>query len=148
MTNSSHPLLSCADGVATKGNDICLLIGRVLIALVFLMTVTTGGPAAAYLKSLNYPAPDAMSTLAHIVEWITVISLILGVGTRYGALLGLVFVVIALLTAHLYWQFPQAAQTLQYVFLSKDLAIAGGLLLLFVSGGGRFSVDATLAGKS
>ena len=60
-------------------------------------------------------------TLAHIVEWIIVISLILGIGTRYGALLGFVFVVIALVTAHLYWQFPAAAQTLQYVFLSKDL---------------------------
>jgi putative oxidoreductase len=146
-TRSSHPLLSCTDGVATGMADLWLLIGRVLIALVFLMTVWTGGPAAGYLKSLNYPAPDAMSVLAHVVEWIVVISLILGIGARYGALLGLAFVVIALLTAHLYWQYPQAAQTLQYVFLSKDLAIAGGLLVLFVTGGGRISVDAMLAGK-
>ena len=58
-----------------------------------------------------------------------------------------VFVVIALVTAHLYWQFPAAAQTLQYVFLSKDLAIAGGALVLFVAGGGRISVDNMLAGK-
>lgn len=147
MANSSHRLLSCTDGIATSMGDVLLLVGRILIALVFLMTVTTGGPAAAYLKSINYPSPDAMSTLAHIVEWIAVISLILGVGTRYGALLGFVFVVIALVTAHLYWQFPAAAQTLQYVFLSKDLAIAGGLLVLFVSGGGRISVDNMLAGK-
>jgi len=148
MARSSHPALSYIDGLAKRGSDITLLVGRVLIALVFLMTVSTGGPAAAYLKSLNYPAPDAMATLAHIVEWITVISLILGIGTRYGALLGFVFVVIALLTAHLYWQFPAAAQTLQYVFLSKDLAIAGGLLVLFVSGGGRISIDAMLMSKS
>jgi putative oxidoreductase len=127
--------------------DILLLVARVLIAVLFLMTVTTGGPAAAYLKSLNYPAPDAMSTLAHIIEWIVVVTLVLGVATRYGALLGLVFVVIALLTAHLYWQFPAAAQGLQYVFLSKDIAIAGGLLGLFVTGGGRFSVDNMLADK-
>ena len=145
--NSSHPLLSCTDGIATGLADVLLLIGRIAIAAVFLMTVTTGGPAAAYLKSLNYPAPDFMSVLAHIVEWIVVVTLILGVATRYGALLGLAFVVIALLTAHLYWQFPQAAQTLQYVFLSKDIAIAGGLLVLFVTGAGRLSVDKMLAGK-
>ena len=145
-TRSSHPLLSCTDGIATGMGDLWLLIGRVLIALVFLMTVWTGGPAAAYLKSLNYPAPDAMSVLAHVVEWIVVISLILGIGARYGALLGLAFVVIAFLTAHLYWQYPAAAQTLQYVFLSKDLAIAGGLLVLFVTGAGRYSVDNALAG--
>ncbi len=146
-TQSSHPLLSCTDGIATGMSDTLLLIGRVLIALVFLMTVSTGGPAAAYLKSLNYPAPDFMSLLAHVVEWIVVVSLILGIGTRYGALLGFAFVVIAFVTAHRYWEFPQAAQNLQYVFLSKDFAIAGGLLALFVTGGGRFSVDNMLAGK-
>ena len=145
---SSHPLLSCTDGIATGMSDTLLLVGRLLIAAVFLMTVWTGGPAAAYLKSLNYPAPEFMSTLAHIVEWIVVVSLVLGIGTRYGALLGLLFVVIAFVTAHRYWQFPQAAQTLQYVFLSKDLAIAGGLLVLFVTGGGRFTVDNMLASKS
>ena len=63
------------------------------------------------------------------------------------ALLAFAFVVIALVTAHLYWQFPAAAQTLQYAFLSKDLSIAGGTLALFVAGGGRFSVEHMLAGK-
>lgn len=145
---SSHPLLSCTDWVATGMGDLLLLIGRIALAAVFLMTVTTGGPAAAYLKSLNYPSPDFMSTLAHIVEWIVVVTLIFGIATRYGALLGIAFVVIAMLTAHLYWQFPQAAQNLQYIFLSKDIAIAGGLLVLFVSGGGRFSIDNALASKS
>jgi len=143
---SSHPLLSCADGVATGMSDGLLLIGRVLLAAVFLMTVWTGGPSTDYLKSLNYIVPDYMSMLAHVVEWIIVVSLILGIGTRYGALLALAFVVIAFLTAHLYWEFPQAAQTLQYVFLSKDLAIAGGAILLFVTGGGLFSVDEKLKG--
>jgi putative oxidoreductase len=121
--------------------DSWLLIGRLLIALVFLMTVWTGGPASAYLKSLNYPAPDLMSVVAHVVEWIVVVSLVLGVAARYGALLGLAFVVIAFVTAHRYWEFPAAAQNLQYAFLSKDLAIAGGLLVLFVTGAGRLSID-------
>jgi putative oxidoreductase len=148
MVNSSHPLLSCTDGIATGMGDVLLLAGRLLMAAVFLMTVTTGGPAPAYLQSLGYPAPGFMSTLAHVVEWVTIVSLVLGVGTRYGALLGLLFVLVAFATAHRYWEFPQAAQTLQYVFLSKDLAIAGGLVALFVTGGGRISVDNMLAGKS
>jgi putative oxidoreductase len=141
---SSHSLLSCADGVAVGMRDGFLLIGRLLLAALFLMTVWTGGPSADYLKSLNYMAPDSMSLLAHVVEWIIIVSLVLGIGTRYGALLALVFVVIAFVTAHLYWEYPQAAQTLQYVLLSKDIAIAGGALLLFVTGGGRFSVDEKL----
>jgi putative oxidoreductase len=145
VTRSSHPLLSHTDGIATGMVDVWLLIGRVLIALVFLMTVWTGGPAAGYLKSLNYPAPEFMSVLAHVVEWIVVLSLILGIGARYGALLGLAFVVIAFATAHRYWEFPETAQNLQYVFLSKDLAIAGGLLVLFVTGAGRLSIDSAIS---
>ena len=59
VTRSSHRLLSYTDRLATGAGDFWLLIGRVLIALVFLMTVGTGGPAASYLKSLNYPAPTS-----------------------------------------------------------------------------------------
>ena len=87
MTNSSHPLLSCTDGIATGMSDILLLIARVLMAAVFLMTVSTGGPNVAYLKSINFIAPEFMSPFAHIVEWIIIVTLVLGLGTRYGALL-------------------------------------------------------------
>jgi putative oxidoreductase len=143
---SSHPLLALTDGIATRAADPILLAGRVLLAVLFLMTVWSGGPSADYLKSLGYPAPAVMSTLAHVVEWIIVVSLLFGVGTRYGALLAIGFVVIAFATAHRYWEFPQAAQTMQYTLLSKDLAITGGLLLLFVTGAGRLSVDERLRG--
>lgn len=146
-TQSSHSLLSCTDGIATSMADILLLLGRWLIAAIFLMTVWTGGPSVAYLTSINFIAPDLMSPFAHVVEWIIVVTLVLGLATRYGALLAFAFVVIAFLTAHLYWQFPQAAQGLQYAFLSKDIAIAGGILVLFVAGGGRYSLDHRLSGK-
>jgi putative oxidoreductase len=141
---SSHPFLSYADGIATGMADPLLLVGRVLLAVLFLMTVWGGGPSADYLKSLGYPAPGVMSVLAHVIEWIIVVSLLFGVGTRYGALLAFVFVVIAFGTAHRYWEHPQAAQNLQYMLLAKDIAIAGGLLVLFVAGAGRFSVDERL----
>jgi putative oxidoreductase len=143
---SSHPLLSQTDVIATGLADLLLLLGRWLIAAVFLMTVLTGGPNVAYLTSIKFIFPGFMSPFAHILEWIIVVTLVLGVATRYGALLAFAFVVIALVAAHLYWEFPQAAQTLQYVFLSKDLAIAGGALALFVSGGGRYSIDEMLKG--
>jgi putative oxidoreductase len=143
---SSHPLLSHADGIASGMTDILLLIGRILIACVFLMTVWGGSPTVPYLTSINFISPGVMSPLANIVEWIIVASLILGVGTRYGALLGLAFVIVATVTAHRYWGYPQAAQLVQYIFLTKNLAIAGGLLVLFVTGGGRLSLDEKLKG--
>ena len=143
---SSHPLLSCTDGLAAGTTDLLLLIGRILIAAMFLLTVWFGSPNVGYLTSINYIAPDMMSILARTVEWIIVVSLILGLGTRYGALLGLAFVIIATATAHRWWGYPQAAQLVQYTFLTKNLAAAGGLIVLFVTGAGRFSVDEKLKG--
>jgi putative oxidoreductase len=144
---SSHPLLSCTDGIAGGMSDALLLIGRVLIAAMFFLTAWFGSPNAGYLTSLGYPSPDLMSPLAITAEFIVVVSLVLGVGTRYGALLGLLFVIIATVTAHRYWGYPQAQQLVQYTFLTKNFAIAGGLIVLFVTGGGRFSIDQMLSGR-
>jgi putative oxidoreductase len=144
---SSHPLLSCADGIAGGMTDALLLVGRVLIAAMFLLTVWFGSPTVGYLTSINYSSPDILSPVAQAAEWVIVISLILGLGTRYGALLGLLFVVIATVTAHRYWGYPQAAQLVQYTVLTKNLAAAGGLIVLFVTGAGSISVDQILANK-
>lgn len=144
---SSHPLLSCTDGLAQGSSDALLLIGRLLIAGLFLLTAGVGSPNVGYLTFLNYVAPGVMSPLAIAAEFIIVISLVLGLATRYGALLGLLFVIIATVTAHRYWGYAAAQQGVQYIFLTKNLAIAGGLIVLFVTGGGRFSVDHMLAGK-
>jgi len=110
------------------------------------MTVWGGSPTVPYLTSISFVSPGIMSPLAIIVEWIIVASLVLGVGTRYGALLGLAFVIVATVSAHRYWGYPQAAQLVQYIFLTKNIAIAGGLIVLFVTGPGRFSVDEKLKG--
>jgi putative oxidoreductase len=112
--------------------DTLLLIGRVLLAAVF------------YRQSLNYPTPAVVSDIAHVAEWIIVISLVLGIGTRYGALFALVFVVIVFGTHASCSCIGHVAQPLKFILLNKDLAIAGGLLVLFVTGGGRFSVDEQL----
>ena len=144
---SSHPLFSHADAIASGMSDILLLVGRVLIASMFFLTAWFGNPAAGYLTVLGYPNPEIMSMVAVTVEFIIIISLVFGIATRYGALIGLLFVIVATVTAHRYWGFPQAQQLMQYTFLTKNLAIAGGLIVLFVSGGGRLSVDAILAGK-
>ena len=146
MIRSSHPLLSHTDSIATGMIDTLVLIARLLLAGVFLFTVWFGSPTAGYLTSINFAAPEAMSLLARVVEWIIVISLVLGIGTRYGALLGLLFVIVASVTAHRWWGYPQAVQLMQYTFLVKNLGVAGGLVLVFVTGAGRFSVDERLKG--
>ncbi len=135
------------DGIATKMSDSLMLIGRVLVASVFVLTAVKSSPTAGYLTSLHYPAPEFWSAVAIAAEWVVGATLILGIATRYGAVLALVFVIIAMATAHRYWEYPQAQQTVQYIFATKDLSILGGLLVLFVAGAGRYSIDALLSGK-
>jgi putative oxidoreductase len=148
---SSHPLLSHADGAAAGALDFILLVGRVLLGWIFLMSAwpkfisITG--FVNYLTVLKVPNPGFWAWPGAVVEFIVGVTLILGVGTRYAALLGIVFVAIATALAHRYWEYPAAAQGNQYNHFLKNLSIIGGLFAIFATGAGRFSVDAILAKK-
>ena len=122
-------------------NDLVLLIGRVLIALLFLMTVWVGGPSAGYLNSLGFPSGERCSLVAQAVDWVLIVGLIFGFWTRYVALLGIAYVVIAPAAAHRYWQYSPPAQQIQYTNFSKNLAILGALLFVYVNGAGAYSLD-------
>jgi hypothetical protein len=53
-------------------------------------------------------------------------------GTRYGALLGIIYVVIATATTRLWWQHAAAQQIAQYTNLMENTAIIGGFVAIFV----------------
>jgi putative oxidoreductase len=150
----SHPLLSHADGFAASAGDAVVLVGRVLIGWLFLASSAgIGGklwnPAgfAGYLKSLGAPVPELSSWIGALVEALVGIALILGVGTRYAALLCALFLIIATALAHRYWEYPAAQLGNQYNHFLKNLAVLGGTLLVFVTGAGRYSIDAMLSRK-
>jgi putative oxidoreductase len=148
---SSHPALSKADDFAASSADISLLIGRVLLGLLFLFfgwsKLNGLGGFQTYLTNLGVPASSVgiLSVLGACAEFIIGVTLVLGLATRYGALLCIVFLAIAVALAHRYWEYPAAQQMAQYMNFMKGLSIMGGAFLLFVTGPGRFSVDAALA---
>jgi putative oxidoreductase len=148
-TESSHPTLSRTDELAAGSTDVLLLIGRLLLGWLFLGSGWSklGGIAgfAGYLKALQVPAPEFFAWIGAGVEFLIGVSLILGVATRYGALLCALFVIVATALAHRYWEYPPAQVTAQYTSFIKNLAIIGGALFLFVTGPGRFSLDRFLA---
>jgi putative oxidoreductase len=65
-----------------------------------------------------------------------------GLGTRYAALLMILFVIVATAISHRFWEFadPREFRTQQSQFF-KNLSIIGGFVFLFATGGGRFAVD-------
>ena len=88
--------------------------------------------------------PDWLAHLAPVAEFLGGTLLIVGLATRYAAVLVLVFTVIATFISHRYWLSDPAQVTSQYINFWKNVCIMGGTLLLFVTGSGGIAVDALL----
>ncbi|WP_063994969.1 DoxX family protein [Bradyrhizobium sp.] len=132
------------DEFAKKRADALILVGRILVAWVFVGSaygaITNFSGAVGYSKSLNLPAPELFTLTNIALETLISIGLILGVGARYCAVLTFVFVLVATAIAHRYWEYPAGAQQIgQYNHFLKNISIMGGAMLIFVTGAGRFS---------
>jgi putative oxidoreductase len=129
-----------------SGNPVVPLIGRILIAALFLVAgvgkIMGFAGTAGYMAKLGFPAPEVMTALAIVVEAGGAILLIIGWKTRWVAWALVIFTVIATLAAHRFWEIPDAAQMMnQRIHFLKNLAIIGGLLFVATFGPGSISVD-------
>ena len=71
----------------------------------------------------------------------------LGFATRYAALVMLLFVIIASFSSHRYWAVEPAQVANQSSHFWKNVSMKGGLVLLFITGAGRYALDWMLAKK-
>ena len=122
-------------------NDIALLIGRILIAALFLIACYNKfkglGGSAAYFGKLGVPAPAVAAPLIATIELAMGLLILVGYQTRCVAIAIALFCIIAALIAH-----TNFADGNQVNHFTKNLAIAGGALAFFVAGAGAYSVDA------
>ena len=140
---SSHPLLSLADPIASTFTDILLLAGRVSLGWIYMQSgFRKIWDMAAVAKT--YPArglPEFMAYVATPIELIFGAFLVIGLATRYAAFVILVFTIVASFSSHAYWNYPPAQYMAQLTQFWKNMSMKGGLILLFVTAGGRYSVD-------
>ncbi len=147
MNTSSHPALSRADGLANATSDFLLLFGRILLGWIFVRSgygkIFDIGAVANTFPPRGLPY--FMAYIAVPAEFFGGIALLLGLATRYVTIVLAIFVVVATFSSHRYWDFTDAAQRrIQDVNFWKNISMLGGLLIAFISGPGRFSVDAWL----
>ena len=126
--------------------NFLLLAGRVLMGWIFVEAgwrkLMAMDPFIASLANRRVPYASLLGWIGGAVEFFGGLALMLGFWTRCSALLMIVFVIVATLISHRYWELTDAAaRRMQQSHFAKNLTIIGGLVLMLVTGGGRLSWD-------
>ena len=125
--------------------DVIILTARVLLMILFISSgwgkLTAFEGTIGYLASLGAPAPTLAAVIAVAMELIVGTLLVLGFYTRPLALLFALFVLGTALIGHPFWNMVDPERSANTVQFFKNLSIVGGLLLLAVTGAGRYSLD-------
>ena len=120
------------------------LLGRLLLSAIFLHEAF--GKLGAYTMAVAYMeafgVPGRLLPLAIGFELVCGLLILFGCKTRTAGLLLAGFCVATAILFHA--RFGDRNQLLHF---EKDLAIAGGFLVLFAQGGGAWSIDALLKRK-
>jgi len=130
-----------------SADSLLVFVARIALAVLFLwggaMKLLGYAGFVAYLQTRGVPYAQVGAALAIAIELLGSLALVFGVRIRA---VGFVMAVYALATAivgHDFWNVTDAAlQQDMAVRFWKNVAIAGGFLLLVVTGAGRLSIDA------
>lgn len=123
--------------------------GRLLLAALFLPAgiakITGFAGTVGYIASVGLPAATLAALAAIFVEVVGGIALVLGLGTRLAALALAFFTLVASFIFHAYWAVPADQAYVTELSFFKNIAVAGGLMVLAAWGAGGWSVDARRA---
>ncbi len=129
----------------TAVNAFVPLIARLALSALFLVAGLRKAMAFAgtvgYFTKLGFPMPEVMAGLAVAIEIGGGILLIAGLKTRWAALILMVLTLVATFMAHRFWEVDPAQYANQLNHFLKNIAIAGGLILLAAIGPGSISAD-------
>ena len=119
-------------------------LGRLLLGGLFLAAgigkVTAFAGTSGYIASKGLPVPDVLAALTIVLEIAGGLAVIVGYHARLAALALAVFTVAAAVIFHNFWALTAAAQQVQQAMFMKNIAIAGGLLMVTAFGPGMWSI--------
>ena len=119
-------------------NNVSTLVGRVLISVMFIMAGygKIGGyeGTQGYMESVGVPGILLPAVIA--VELLGGIAVLVGYQTKIAAFLLFGFTILAAVIFH-----NDFSQQMQMILFTKNLAIGGAFLLLFVHGPGRWAIN-------
>ena len=119
-------------------NEFIQLIGRIMLALIFILAgvgkIQDPAGTAGYMQSAGVPGALLWPTIA--LEVLGGLAVALGFQTRIAAFALAIFSVAAAFIFH-----KNFTDQMQMIMFLKNIAMAGGLLLLAVGGDTALSID-------
>jgi len=121
------------------------LIARILLAAIFVQSgwgkISGFTRTATAIASKGLPAPEVMAALTICVELGAGLLLVFGWKARWAAFALAVFSLLAAFFFHNYWTMSEPQAAANHINFMKNVAIAGGMLMVMAFGPGRYSID-------
>ncbi len=137
-----------ADFGAERARDGVILVARCLLVIIYIVfgwaKLSDYAATAAYMAQAGAPIPPVAAIVAIVVEVFGALAVAVGVWTRPLALLLTLYTFATALIGHRFWAMEGAARYGNAINFYKNVSMMGGFLLLYVTGAGRYSVDARL----
>ena len=113
-------------------------IGRLLLSALFLIEgfgkISMQEDVIMYME--DYGVPGILFVPATVLEILFPLLLIVGYKTKWAALVMVLFTFTVAIIFH-----TDFSEGMQMIIFLKNLAIAGGFLIIFVRGAGKYSID-------
>jgi putative oxidoreductase len=130
--------------ISTKLSLWMVPFGRLLFSLIFILSSYGHftGDLIPIAEGKGVPFAGIMVPFSGLIALIGGLSVLTGYKTRLGAILLMIFLVPVTFMIHNFWAIsdPQEAQ-MQMIHFMKNLAMLGGVFLIYYFGPGPVSVD-------
>ena len=114
------------------------VLGRIFLSTLFLIEginkIFNYEGTIQYMESFS--VPEYLAIPAIILEILFPLLLIIGYQTKIAAFVMAIFTITVATIFHTNFD-----DNMQFITFFKDIAIAGGFIIIFVNGSGRFSLD-------
>jgi putative oxidoreductase len=131
---------------ADRVKDEAILVARILLIMLFVVfgwgKLTDYSGTVASMTQLNLPMPSVTAVVVIAVEVFVALAIGFGAWTRPLVVLLALYTLGTALIGHHFWTMEGAARNGNAINFYKNISIIGGLILLYVTGAGRYSVDA------
>jgi putative oxidoreductase len=126
--------------------DEVILVARLLLTALFLIfgwrKLRDYSGTVSQMVQLRAPMPVLAAAAAIFMELPVAFAVAVGAFTRPSALLLVLYTLGTALIGHRYWTLTGADQVDSMDGFYKNLSIMGGFLLLYITGAGKYSIDA------